>query len=305
VLGSSAQRSAGSEYSSRSRGPLRRRLVVSLLAVAAIALVTGTLRGVGPLQHAQGVGSDAMRPFEVAAHRVASPFVDTYDYFSELFAAKGQVEDMRKDLEAARELAAQNAAAASENAELRKMVRYHGLPSVPHDYEGVFTAVMTHGWPEPASLVTIGAGTKDGIRVGDAVTNVNGYLVGTITAVAGSTARATLLTDPAIAVSARDTESTAEGLVVSDVDNQGGIRLFLDRVPKAARIIEGDEITTAGWHFQDISSLYPRGIPIGRVASVSQNDVEASQQIQLTPFANLNALENVVVLVPKEREARK
>ena len=60
---------------------------MGVLALAAVLLITGTLRGVGPLQRAQGAGADVMRPFEIVAHKVASPFVDTYDYFSGLFSA--------------------------------------------------------------------------------------------------------------------------------------------------------------------------------------------------------------------------
>jgi rod shape-determining protein MreC len=302
VLGSSAQRSAGSEFSSRSRGPLRRRLVVTLLAVASLAVLTGTLldsHHTGPLARASGIASDVMRPFEVAAHRVASPFVDAYDYFAGLFGAKHEASQLRKDLEKARQVEAENAGAASENADLRAALHYIGLPSFPHDFNGVATAVAAHGWPEPASAIIVNGGKHNGIAVGDAVVDAHGYLVGTVTSTSSASSRVTLLTDSNIAVSARDASTPAEGLVVSSVDSQGTIRLFLDRVAKSARVNEGDEVVTAGWHYQDIKSLYPGGIPIGRVLHVGQSDVDETQQIQLKPFANLGALETVIVLVPK------
>ena len=304
MLGSSHQRSAGSEYSSRSRGPLRRRLVVSLLALAAVALITGTLRGVGPLQSAQGIGSDAMRPFEVVAHKIASPFVDTYDYFSGLFSAKSENGKLRKELTKAQELASQNSAAAAENASLRKALDYQGLRTFPQDYRGVVTAVMTHAWPDPASDLTIAAGTTSGIRRSDPVVTVDGNLVGTVTDVSSDTARVTLLTDPNAGVTAVDiASSNAEGVIQSNVDSHGGISVYLDRVPKSARVQKDDQIFTAGWHFRDIASIYPAGIPIGTVISVGQRDVEATKDIQIKTYADLGSLQNVMVLIPKGRAA--
>jgi rod shape-determining protein MreC len=305
VLGSSHQRSAGSEFPSRSRGPLRRRLVVSVLALLAIALITGTLRGVGPLQSAQGVGSDAMRPFEVVAHKIASPFVDTYDYFSGLFSAKGQVGKLRKELTKAQELASQNSSAAAENASLRKALNYQGVKAFPRDYDSVVTAVLTRAWPEPASDITIAAGKSSGIRVKDPVITVDGNLVGTVSRAFADTARVTLLTDPTAGVTAVDIASSgAEGVIQANVDSSGGISVYLDRVPKSSNVQVDDQIFTAGWHFRDIQSIYPSGIPIGTVLSVGQSDVDETKQIQIQPYADLGALENVQVLVPKGRKAR-
>ena len=65
-----------------------------------------------------------------------------------------------------------------------------------------------------------------------------------------------------------------------------------------------DQIFTAGWHFRDIESIYPSGIPIGTVLSVGQSDVDETKQIQIKLYADIGALENVTVLVPKGRTAR-
>jgi rod shape-determining protein MreC len=275
---------------------------MAVLAVAAVALITGTLRGFGPLRSAQGVGADAMRPFEVVGHKVASPFVDSYDYVGGLFSAKSENAKLRKELTQAQQLADQNTAAAAENRYLRQAANYHGPKVFPGDFTGITTAVLTHSWPEPASDVTIAAGKGQGVRMNDAVITTDGNLVGTVTQVAGDTALVTLITDPSAAVSAVDIHSpAAQGLVTSNVDSQGGISLYMDRVSKAALVKVGDQIFTAGWHWRDISSIYPGGIPIGRVISVGQNDVEETKQVQIEPYANLGALQDVTVLLPKGR----
>jgi rod shape-determining protein MreC len=275
---------------------------MGLLALAAVALVTGTLRGVGPLKRAQGAGSDAMRPFEVVAHKVASPFVDTYDYFGGLFSAKAENAKLRKELQQAQELASQNATAAAENADLRKMENYKGPKQFPNDFTGVRTAVLDHAYPEPASAITIAAGSSSGVQPHDPVVSVDGKLVGTVTSVSSDSARVTLLTDPSSAASAVDIASPkAQGLVRSNVNARGGISIYLDRVPKSAKVSKDDEIDTAGWHWRDIQSIYPPGIPIGRVISVGLNDINETAQIQIELYADLGSLQNVIVVLPKSR----
>ena len=82
VLGSSVQRSK-SGRPPRGRGPLVRRLVLVVLVVAALALLTISFRSPtsGALHDVQGAGASALRPFQVAAERVARPFRDVYGYF--------------------------------------------------------------------------------------------------------------------------------------------------------------------------------------------------------------------------------
>jgi rod shape-determining protein MreC len=72
-------------------------------------------------------------------------------------------------------------------------------------------------------------------------------------------------------------------------------------VRKQDVIEEGDEIVTAGWHSGGLSSLYPKGIPIGEVTSVGQTDTDLFQQVQVEPYVDFGALDAVIVLRPSER----
>ena len=50
-----------------------------------------------------------------------------------------------------------------------------------------------------------------------------------------------------------------------------------------------------------LPSLYPRGIEIGEVTSVSQSDTDFFKQIQVEPYVDFSSLQSVLVLVPKRR----
>ena len=57
---------------------------------------------------------------------------------------------------------------------------------------------------------------------------------------------------------------------------------------------------TAGWTTERFESLFPRGIPIGVVESVGQQDVDLFKRIQIAPLVDFDSLAVVIVLIEKE-----
>jgi cell shape-determining protein MreC len=77
--------------------------------------------------------------------------------------------------------------------------------------------------------------------------------------------------------------------------------LILDRVPKQPYVRRGDMIITAGSIGSGpLKSKFPRGIPIGTVASQSNTDANLFQNIQVKPLVDFSSVRSVVVLVPKK-----
>ena len=62
----------------------------------------------GGLHGVQSGGATVLRPFEVAANRVASPFRDAYGWFSGLVHAKSENADLRAKLDRLRAQVIQN-----------------------------------------------------------------------------------------------------------------------------------------------------------------------------------------------------
>ncbi len=124
-------------------------------------------------------------------------------------------------------------------------------------------------------------------------------LVGLVTQVARNNTEVTLLTDPNIQVAALDLNTQATGIVSH---GEGRSTLILDRVSKSQTINARDWIVTQGFRFGNLTSYYPRGIPIGIVSGASVNDVELYWQVQLRPRVDFGSLQSVIVLVPKSRK---
>jgi rod shape-determining protein MreC len=283
--------------SSRSASAVRRRIVVGALVLLSIVLITIYFRepAGGGLHGVQSAGAAVMRPFEVAAERVARPFRDAYDWFAGLVHAKNQNAALRAELDKYSQQAIQNANAAQENADLRRQLAYVSSRRFPQGYDYVATDIISRSPSELQQQLVVAAGSTKGIRIGDPVVNADG-LIGLVTQAARDTAQVTLLTDANVKVSAADLTTGAAGLVSS---GQSRGTLVLDRVPKSQVIRPDDQIVTQGFRFGKLTSYYPRGIPIGVVSSASQNDLDLYWQVQLRPRVDFGSLQSVLVLVPK------
>jgi rod shape-determining protein MreC len=297
VLGSSFGRAASSTSSPRQGKPSRRRLVAVALVLVSLVLLTVYFResGTGRLHDAQSTGAAVLRPFEVAANRVAQPFRDLSGWISGLTHAKAQNEKLRREVDQLRQQLIQSQTARQENATLQKLLGYRDGRAFPRDYRGHNVAAAVIGRPQSQfeQQIVIAAGSRDGIRLHDPVVTNDG-LVGQVTKVARSSAQVTLLNDESSAVSAVDLASNASGVLRHGPGGQ--TTLVLDRVTKDQVVERGDRVVTSGWRAGELASLYPRGIPIGVVTSVGQTDVDLYKQIQVRPFVDLGSLSAVLVL---------
>jgi rod shape-determining protein MreC len=295
VLGSSVQRSRSSKHAAgRARSAVLRRVILAVLVIGALALLTISFRSPtsGALHNVQGTGASVLRPFQIAAERVARPFRDAYGYFEGLASAKSENTKLRSEVRDWRRQAAANLAGARRAADLEKMLAFEQGPRYPQDYRAVNTSVISFPNGPFVQQVAIAAGSNSGIHVNSPVVSADG-LVGRATNVTPSTSVVTLITDPESAVAARDLRSGVLGLIRHGQGNT----LILDQVSKEQKVFKGDMIVTQGTRDRRYPDLYPYGIPIGQVISVGTSDIASYLTVQVAPFASLNALDSVAALV--------
>jgi rod shape-determining protein MreC len=298
VLGSSLQRSKPSPYPSRARAALVRRIVLAVLVLVALALLTISFRSptAGALHDLQGYGASALRPFQIAATRVARPFRDAYNYVDGLTSAKSQNAKLRAEVQRYRAEALRNAAAVKQNEELQALLKFEQGSRYPQDYRAVNASVVSFPSGTYTHQIVIDAGKDSGIHLNTPVVSADG-LVGKVTQVGPSTAVVTLLTDPDSAVPARDLKTKVSGLLRH---GQGGT-LILDRVAKEQIVDKGDWIVTRGTVDRRYPDEYPYGIPIGRVVSVGTSDIASFLTVEVQPLAKLDSLEVVAALIPNRK----
>jgi rod shape-determining protein MreC len=300
ALGVTVRRISTTPIGSRSAGALRRRIAVGCLVLLSLVLITLSFRSGddGPLSGVQSAGSTVLRPFAVGFERVAQPFRDVYGWADSLLEARSEVEKLRAEVREQRQRAIQSEFALQENDSLRRLLDYVDSPRFPADFDPVAAEVIGRPTGAFSQAIVIAAGSNNGVRLNDPVVTADG-LVGLVTRITPRTARVQLLTDQEAAASALDVRTRAPGIV----RHARGTRqtLVLDRVRKQDVVKRGDEIVTAGWRASGLSSLYPKGIPIGEVTSVGQTDTDLFQQVQVDPYVDFGSLDAVLVLVPSER----
>lgn len=267
--------------------------------VLALVLITLSFRqsGDGPVASTQSAAATVLRPFTVAGERVAQPFRDAYGWFDSLLTARSDSRRLRAENEALRQQVIQNQFAANESAKLKALLDFRDGPRFPADYRGLAAAVIARPSGGFAQDVVVAVGSSDGVTLDAPVVSAEGFL-GRVTRVYSRSSRVTLLTDEQLAVSALDVKTGAAGIVRHG--RASASALVFDRVPKKLEVGVGDTIVTAGWRSSRLASLYPKGIPIGRVTSVGQADTDLWKQVQVEPFANFDAIDAVLVLVRKD-----
>jgi rod shape-determining protein MreC len=297
VLGLPVRRPAPRPLSSRSTSALRRRIVLGTLVVLALALITISFRerSDGPLHDAQSGVASVLQPLEVAVERVVRPFRDAYGWTKDLFDARAENERLRAENEQLAQQVIQNESALQQNVVFRRLLDYRDSPAFPADYDGVAAEVIARPSSAFEQEIVVSAGRADGVAVDAAVVTAEGF-VGAVTMVTDDAARVRLLTDEQSAVSARDLRTSASGIVVN---GQSGDSLVLDRVSKKEFVHVGDEIITAGWRSGSLASLYPKGIPIGRVSYVGDLNTDLWKQVQIVSDVDFASLDAVLVLVPR------
>ncbi len=174
-----------------------------------------------------------------------------------------------------------------QNQRLRKLLNFKKY--VP--YQVVGTSVIGYSPDNWTSAVLIDRGEKVGIIAKMPVIAENGYLAGVIQRSSSHTAQAALLTDPEFVIGGlvRREESRALGVVKGQGKEQS--KLVINNISWDADIQSEDIIVTSG-----LSKQIPKGIPIGKVISVTPDDYGLTQSATITPFVNLNKLEEVLVV---------
>jgi rod shape-determining protein MreC len=273
---------------------------VGALVLFSLVLITLSFRSGddGPLAGVESAGAAVLRPFAVGFERVAQPFRDAYGWADSLLDARSEAEALRQENQELRQRVIQSEFARQELATLKDLLNYVESPRFPDDFQSTVAEVIGRPGGAFAQAITIAAGSDAGVSVEDPVLTGDG-LVGIVTRVTGGTARIQLLTDQEAAVSALDLRTGATGIV----RHAHGTRetLVLDRVRKQDDVREGDEIVTAAWRAGALSSLYPKGIPIGKVTSVGLTDTDLFQQVQIEPYVDFGSLDAVIVLRPLVR----
>jgi rod shape-determining protein MreC len=214
---------------------------------------------------------------------------------SGFWQAIAEIDTLRSDKDA---LQAQVDRLALENVQLREQAfqaqqaAQLAATAKALEFETLSAPVVARDPSGVLHTIVLGAGAKDGVRLDDIVISQQG-VVGRVSEVGASYSKVLLVTDSGSAVSALVQGSRAAGIV----RGQFGDTLVMDWILQTEDVKVGDVVITAGLALgNDLRSLYPKGLVIGRIVEVTKGETGTFQRAILVPAVDLRHLENVLVV---------
>jgi rod shape-determining protein MreC len=273
----------------------RRRAVLAVFVALSIAILTAYFgeSGGGVFHTLQRGAQEAFAPIETGASRALKPVRDFFGWAGDTIDAKDQNEALSKEVERLRTDLAEAQTAVRDSGQLKEIALLHEQDYFPQGTEPVTARVIAKSPTVWHSSVKIDKGTGDGVRVDQPVIAAGG-LIGKVTSATGGTSEVRLITDGQSGVSAQVFPEGVTGVVRPEVGNPDD--LLLESVESGRRVTEGTQVITSGFTSSRLESLFPRGIPIGRVSKVDFDELETYQRVHIKPFADLRELDIVQVL---------
>jgi len=270
----------------RTAGRRQAALYVSLLAISLLMLAFSSSVPITELR--RGVGF-AMAPIQNVLRQGGQTV-------SSLFATLGEIDRLRLENQ---QLTTQVEALATQNRSLESLrSQNQQLTDILQvrsslAYQSTAAEVISRRMTDQEHVVSLDRGTDAGIAVNDPVVGGGGALVGQVVEVGQNYSRVLLITDERMTVVGLLESSRGVGAVHGRLDRP----LEMDGINASNPVSAGEAVVTAGIELsENIRSPYPKGLLIGTIADVQRSPDQLFQTALVTPAANFDTLEYVLVI---------
>ena len=269
----------------------RTRLVLSVLLIAALALITIDYRSgsSGPLRSLGNLGNTMFGPLERLAGHVTRPVSQLASGSSSgarISSLQRQNAQLRAELSQARLSSAQDA-------QLRKLLQLTARGRYRVVAANVIAAATGY-----ADTVTIDVGSRDGVKPSETVLNGNG-LVGRTVSVGSTTSTVLLATDASSTVGSRLAGTGQIGSVGGMGKGLSGPNmLHLQLFSNSAVLHVGEQLVTFG---SVGGSPYVPGVPIGTIVRLETSSNALTRSALVRPFVDFSSLGVVGVVTVQPR----
>lgn len=263
-------------------------LISATLLIAIFIGIFGAVASNEMASLAENAVGSAAEPGQTAASGIRGWFRNIFAYF-------GSVKSLREE----------NAALKQSNIELDKQVRdMMGLEEenqqlramldlfeAEADLDLIAAQVIAKDPSNWYSSFTINRGTKDGIEKNQAVFTGNGELIGQVYKVGGSWAEIITIVDPDSGVGSMVQRTKDIGVLEGDSSLRMKGLCRLGYLSRDTDVAVGDYVETSG-----MGGIYPRGLLIGKVTEVIEDNATMSKYATVEPLADIDRVTEVFVL---------
>ncbi len=259
------------------------RILVVLVAVSLVMVTLYFREGsTGPVHLLRSAAQVVSTPFTLLGAQIVRPFEALGNAIDNLTARPQTLDELEaRNAELENQLV-QLSEYQLENARLESMLQ---LVSA-YGMSGEAARVIGYSTDDWSDTITIDKGSASGVKVDMPVTNGSGVL-GQVVSVSAASSIVRLITDPQQGVSAMLQTSRATGILTGSVDGT----LRLQYVDSSVEVGVGDAVITSG-----LGGVYPKGLLLGVVTSVTTNPSDLYHEITVDPSAVTGNYEEVFVV---------
>ncbi|MEA2676674.1 MAG: rod shape-determining protein MreC [Chloroflexota bacterium] len=271
---------------------VRRQVVVYVLLLAVSMLILAFSHSEPVSQLRRGVGY-AMAPIQETLRGAGQTVGSLFTTIGDIERLRQQNEDLARRLN---EVEAENQGLASLRAQNELLTQLLDVHS-SFEYETVAAEVISKRITDQERVISLDRGTDVGIELDDPVIGPGGALIGQVVEVGSNFSRVFLISDTRVNVAGLVESSRAVGLISGNL----GQPLEMINIPAEVTVNVGESVVTAGIELAGgIRSPFPKGLLIGTIAGVSRSPDQIFQTALVTPVADLDRLEYVLVITNYE-----
>lgn len=259
-------------------------LIIIVIVIIILGLLSYTLKKKESLNVFESTLKDGIVSIE---NVIFYPFRYTVNLISEF----KELKDVKKENDILKSKIDKVESIETENIELRKeledLKNELNITYVLTDYDTINGTVISRNINYWYNTVTINKGTDDGIKEEMPVINSYG-LVGKVISTTKKTSTVRLLTttdsNNKISVTIKSDNKSLHGLI--NGYNKNDNTLLVEGISNTKNVVVGSKVYTSG-----LGGVFPSGILIGTVESISKDDYDLSKIIKVTPnvdFLNIN-----------------
>lgn len=279
---------SGKNISARIKSLFKSKFFIILLAVAVfLTVLPVTLGAMGRSDIVRSGANIIATPFRELARVTGSAIKGFADYFAEIDKLRAENERLKDELAEANRLAENSEAIKAENEWLRNFVIF---TTENPNYKLTDALTVSRDKGDFVTYFTINKGSSSGIENGMPVMSDRG-LVGYVCEVGLSHAKVRSIISDDTAAGAYCPRSAVYGtLEGSYAFLANGLCSFV--CPDGDADLEvGDLIVTSG-----TGSVYPYGLPIGRVKSIDRNEYTRELVAYIEPYHDFRVADRVMII---------
>lgn len=265
-----------------------RPLVACLVVSVALFTLSCQTGETGPLGAVRGAFQTVTMPVRLLGSAVSAPLRGLGNIFSNLTADQATLSDLQAEVD---ELRARNAELEEDVGEadrLRKLLELQDTSQLTSTGAHIISG-STDSW---SSTVTIDKGSSSGLTAGMPVTASSG-VIGQIVSCGATSSTVRLLSDESSSISAMVQSTRAQGMLQGSATGE----VTLELVRTSEQVSVGDVIVTSG-----LGGVFPKGLPIGEVASVESSPGDMYLTIVVDLYADPSRVEEVLVITSLTEE---